>query len=64
MIFITSLSGLLVGVSVTASKFAAELIANGGYQSDPLLIFFFITIAVGNSLFLVFSVNLCMKYYD
>ena len=64
MVAILGLSGLMVGISMTCIKFAGELIANGSFADDPVLIIIFFAIAIFNSIFLIFSVNLCMKYYD
>ena len=64
MIFILGLSGLLVGLTLTCTKFAGEIVANDSLSDEPGLVVLFLAIAGFDSLFLLFSVNLCMKYYD
>lgn len=49
---------------MTCVKFAGELTASGDFSDEPALIIAFFTIATFDSLFLIFSVNLSMKYYD
>jgi len=64
MVFILGISGLLVGLTMTSVKFAGEIIADGSLEEDPALVIVFFCIAGLDSFFLIFSVNLCMKYYD
>ena len=64
MVVILAISGLMVGITMTCVKFSGELVADGSFEDDPVLIVVFVSIAIFDSLFLIFSVNLCMKYYD
>ena len=64
MVFILGLSGCMVGISMTSIKFASEIIAAGLFSEDPGLVVTFFAIVTFNSIFLLFSVNVSMKYYD
>ena len=64
MVLILGISGLMVGITMTCLKFSGEIIADGSFSDDPAIVLFFLFIVGFDSLFLVFSINLCMKYYD
>lgn len=64
MVAILGISGLQVGITMTSVKFAGEIIADGSFSDSPILVIAFFCIAGLDTLFLIFSVNLSMKYYD
>ena len=64
MVMLMGFSGLVVGLSLTCVKFVGEIVANVGFSEEPLLIIVFLGIAALDSLFLLYSVNLAMKFYD
>ena len=64
MVFLLGFSGVLVGISLSSVKFSGEIIAAGEFTENAGTVIIMWMIAVFNSLFLVVSVNLSMKYYD
>jgi len=64
MVLILGVSGLMVGISMTCLKFSGEIIADGSFSESYMLVIMFFAICGVDSLFLLFSVNLSMKYYD
>ena len=64
MVLILGFAGVCVGLSVTSQKFILELLAAGNFMDDILLILFFGSLVVINSIIVFFSVNISMKYYD
>ena len=54
----------MVGMTMTSIKFIGELTTAGSFTDEPFLIILFASVITFDSLFLLFSVNLSMKYYD
>ena len=64
MILIMGVCGIQSGISSTSAKFLGELLENGGFTQAPLLSTSFMLIAISSAIFLIYALNLTMKYYD